>query len=431
MDIGTNKMKVFVARQAIFNRRGNSVGYELLYRDGAKNCFPEGVDPNTATSRLILNTHLNLGINTFTQGKAALINFGEESILQGLPKMLPVKGVIIEVLEDVTPSDEVYEALRELFHMGYTIALDDFVFGREWVRFLNVVKLVKIDVQKTPLNTVVKLVNALKKRKNIRLLAEKIETEEEFIQAKEMGFSFFQGYYFGKPHMKETRDIDSQQHILLAIYNEVMSENFDLAKIERLFSQDAGIVFKLLRYINSGAFKNSTPIVSVKNAINYLGLVNMRKFISLLVTGSLNPEKPIELIEQSMVRAKFCESLAGMTSTPKDSAFFVGLLSKLDAILDQPMARILNELNVATEIEEALIGEESTVSEDGLMLKRNLHAVECHEKGLWSATRIACAKIRVNHNDMPDVYRSSVEWVGDFMKYNRQSDNYSVKKEVA
>lgn len=424
-------MKVFVARQPIFNNRGNSVGYELLYRDGAKNCFPKGVDPNTATSRLILNTHLNLGLNTFTHGKVALINFGEESILQGLPKMLPVKGVIIEVLEDVTPSDEVYAALRELFHMGYTIALDDFVFGREWVRFLNVTKLIKIDVQKTPLKTVVKLVEALKKRPNIRLLAEKIETEEELLQAKEMGFAFFQGYYFGKPHMKEARDIDSQQHILLSIYNEVMREDFNIARVEHLFSQDAGIVFKLLRYINSGTFKNSMPIVSVRNAINYLGLENIRRFISLLVTGSLNPNKPVELIEQSMVRAKFCETLAEKNKSPKDPAFFVGLLSKLDAILDQPMARILKELNVATQIEEALLGEENNISDEGLMLKRTLHAVECHEEGLWRPTQIACAKIRINYEEMPDAYKSSIQWVNEFMNYNYQDDNCVMKKEVA
>jgi len=415
-------MKVFVARQAIFNRRGNAVGYELLYRDGAKNCFPEGVDGNTATSRLILNTHLNLGINTFTQGKVALINFGEDSILQGLPKMLPPKQVIIEVLEDVTPSDEVYEALRELFNMGYTIALDDFVFGKAWVRFLNLTKLVKIDIQKTPLRTITSLINALKKRPSIKLLAEKIETEEEYQEAQQHGFSFFQGYYFGKPHMKESKDIDSQQHILLSIYKEAMSENFNIKKIEALFSQDAGVVFKLLRYINSGSFKNSMPITSVRSAINYLGVDNMRRFISLLVTGSINPDKPVELVQQSMVRAKFCETLAEKANVPKDPAFFVGLLSKLDAILDQPMARILAELNVAPEIEEALIGEDSSISDDGLKLKQTLKAVTVYETGMWRQTQKACAVLRLNDTIMPEIHKTSTEWVNQFMNDSFQND---------
>lgn len=425
-------MKVFVARQAIFNRRGNTVGYELLYRDGARNCFPQGVDADTATSRIILNTHLNLGINTFTQGKVALINFGEESILQGLPKMLTAKNVIIEVLEDVTPSDEVYNALRELFHMGYKIALDDFIFSKKWVRFLNVTKLVKIDVQKTPLEKITKVVEILKKRPNIRLLAEKIETESEYKQAVDMGFSFFQGYYFGKPHMKIAQDIDSQQHILLAIYREVMNENFNIKRIENLFSQDAGVVFKLLRYINSGNFKKSMPITSVRSAINYLGVDNMRRFISLLVTGSINPKKPVALIEQSMVRAKFCETVAEEIKTDKDPAFFVGLLSKLDAILDQPMAKILTELNVASEIEEALIGEDSTISEKGLLLKRTLDAVVKHEEGSWRATQKSCAKIKFNSEKMPDIFRSSIEWVNEFMCTSYHNDNEEVRlKEIA
>jgi EAL and modified HD-GYP domain-containing signal transduction protein len=415
-------MNVFVARQPIFNRGGNTAGYELLYRDGAKNCFPEGVDANAATSRLILNTHLNLGLNTFTQGKTALINFGEESILQGLPKMLPPKSVIIEVLEDVTPSDEVYNALRELFHMGYQIALDDFVFSRDWIRFLNISKIVKIDIQKTPLHTITKLVSAIKQRPNIRLLAEKVETEEELNLAKKMGFRFFQGYFFGKPHMKEAKDINSQQHILLAIYKEAMSENFNVKNIERLFSQDTGVVFKLLRYINSGNFKNVTPITSVRSAINYLGINNMKRFISLLVTGSINSSKPAALIEQSMVRAKFCEKVADEIDVPRDPAFFVGLLSKLDAILDQPMARILAELNVATEIEDALIGEEKSISEDSLMLRRTLDAVVTHESGMWRATQKACAKIRFDDKKMPELYKGSVQWVDEFMNYNYHNE---------
>ena len=201
--------------------------------------------------------------------------------------------------------------------------------------------------------------------------------------------------------------------------------------MEKLFSQDAGIVFKLLRYINSGSFKNSTPIVSVRSAINYLGMDNMRRFISLLVTGSLNPNKPVELIQQSMVRAKFCENLADKMRSSKDPAFFVGLLSKLDAILDQPMARILNELNVAKEIEEALIGEENSISDEGLHLKKTLNAVISHEKGAWRATQIACAKIRVNYDDMPDMYKNSMEWVSEFISYNYQDDKSKSEKAVA
>ena len=158
----------------------------------------------------------------------------------------------------------------------------------------------------------------------------------------------------------------------------------------------------------------------------------MRRFISLLVTGSINPKKPVALIEQSMVRAKFCETVAEEIKTDKDPAFFVGLLSKLDAILDQPMAKILTELNVASEIEEALIGEDSTISEKGLLLKRTLDAVVKHEEGSWRATQKSCAKIKFNSEKMPDIFRSSIEWVNEFMCTSYHNDNEEVRlKEIA
>jgi len=144
-------MKVYTARQAILNRKENVVAYELLYRGGPENFFPQ-IDPHKATSKLIIRTHLNQGIGLITDNKPALINFPEESILSCLPLILPPKQVMIEILETVSPSDEVYQACKVLYHQGYHLALDDFVYKPEWNRFFNLMKLIKFDIQATSLS---------------------------------------------------------------------------------------------------------------------------------------------------------------------------------------------------------------------------------------------------------------------------------------
>ena len=176
-------MKVFTARQAILNRKEQVIAYELLFRDGPENLFPQ-IDAHEATSKLIIRTHLNEGIRPMTGGKPALINFSEESLLCGLPLLLPSDQIMIEILEDTNPSEEVYQACRELYHKGYSLALDDFIYKPEWGRFLNLVKLIKFDLMQTPLEKIAPLVEKLKTRKKLKLLAEKVETKEEVVPPK-------------------------------------------------------------------------------------------------------------------------------------------------------------------------------------------------------------------------------------------------------
>ena len=142
-------MKIYTARQAILNRKQQTVAYELFFREGIENAFPRNIDPNVATSRLLLNQHFNIGFKSIANGKRALINFSEQGLLQGIPSLLPPNDIIIEVLEDVTPSDEVYAACRELFHKGYRMALDDFLYHENWERFINFARLIKFDIRRT------------------------------------------------------------------------------------------------------------------------------------------------------------------------------------------------------------------------------------------------------------------------------------------
>jgi len=401
-------MKVYTARQAILNRKENVVAYELLYRGGPENIFP-AIDPHKATSKLVMRTHLNQGLAVVTSGKPALINFSEESLLTGLPLILPPKEVMIEILETVTPSEEVYQACLTLYHQGYHLALDDFVYKPEWNRFLKIVKLIKFDIQATPLDEIAPLIHKLRSRKNLKVLAEKIETKEEFLQAKKLGFHFFQGYYFCKPEMSENKEIDSSHVVLVKLMQECVSMQLNINRLTDLFSRDVALSFKLFKYINSGVLPLTQKVTSIKNALVYLGEEETKKLILLLSAGILAKDKPQELIRMAIVRAKFCELMTKKTMPELgDAGFMVGLFSLLGAILDAPLQKILATLPLAPEVISAL-------THDGpSSLKYILNSVSCYEQGSWYKTKRNAEMVRVNYDELTGYYQSALVWANKY-----------------
>lgn len=357
-------MQVYTARQAILNNKRQVIAYELLFRDGKENKFPAHVPPDTATAKLLLNSYISIGLESITEGKPALVNFPTAMLRDHLMYMVPYKNIIVEVLETVEPNDENYEVLRTLFHKGFALALDDFVYSPAWDRFLPFIKLIKFDIIETPLETLGPLVHKFKASK-IKLLAEKVETYEEFRLAKAMGFDFYQGYFFCKPDIMVGTDIDSSQHFLLSIYAEVMKDDFSYQQVELFLEQDVGLTYKLLRFVNSSLFERKQEITSIKQAIVFLGEVQMRKFVCLLVTAQLNPDKPVALMQTTITRARMCELIAKVMGLGKiaDAAFLTGLFSTIDAILDRPMSSIMDALPLSHEIKEALIDHDGSLSE--------------------------------------------------------------------
>lgn len=396
-------MKVFVARQPIFNKKQQVVAYELLFRDGTSNSFPNIAD-DRATARMIMDNQLNLGTRYLTSGKKALINIGPDSLKQELSYFLPPRDVILELLETIRPTQENYEYVRALFHSDYRLALDDFEYSKEWEPFLTLIRLVKFDILATPLCEIEHTVNKLKKRKNLKLLAEKVETLEEFELAKSMGFNFFQGYFFAQPRVIEQNDIEINYAIALLIYAEVLRPNLNINKIAELFAQDTALAYKLLRLMNSGVFPIKSRIESLKQALVYLGDERVRKFVGLIMTAHVAHMKPSELTRLSIVRSRFCELIAKkMAPTNANSAFLVGLFSLLDAILDKPMEVVVNKLPFPELIQEALLGKPN-------ILYYILNVVKAYEKGSWWSLQEACLLINLSDDCLPDFHQAAIRW---------------------
>ena len=396
-------MQVFVARQAIFNRRQHVVAYELLFRNSTDNFFPN-IDESVATAKLIMENQLNFGTRHITSGKKALINIGPDSLKMDLCTFLPSNDVVLELLEDIEPTEENYQLCRNLFHKNYVLALDDFVYEPKWDRFLKFIKLIKFDIQITPLKQLNGLIAELKKHKKIKLLAEKIETTEDFQLAHKMGFDYFQGYFFAKPLVIKQKDIDMNHALALSIYAQAMKENPNINTIASLFQLDTALAFKLLRLINSGVFPVQKEIESIRQALVYLGQEHIRKFVSLIITAHVSKSKPAELVKMCIIRARFCELLAQKVAPSQaNSAFLTGLFSLLDAILDRPMAQLLEKLPFPDEIKSALMAEKNT-------LFYILETVKAYESGSWWALEKAVVLLNTSSDGLPKLYENALSW---------------------
>lgn len=404
-------MKVYTARQAIYNRKQNVVAYELLFRDGPENFFPE-VETNSATSKLLLDSHFNQGLEKITSGKPALINYPEKALIEQLPTMLPPNKAMVEILECVPPSAEVYEACRTLVHKGYKLVLDDFKYKPEWEPFLKLIRLIKFDLQDTSFDEIELLLPKLRQYKNLKLLAEKIETQEQFDKAKALGIDFFQGYYFCSPHIVEQNDVDTNKSVVYAMYQETLKPNVNYTKLSEYFERDTALAYKLLKFINSGLFPVRDPISSIKQALVYLGNNQVKKFVNLIITAHVAEHKPEELTQMSIVRAKFCEQIAEKVLPSRtEESFILGLFSLLDAILDKPMTDIVQQLPLTEDLSAALIGHENP-------LGNILGVVKSYESASWSQMRRACARFRMDQDELPEFYQAAITWADQYKHSN-------------
>ena len=349
-------MYFYAARQPILDKNKNLYGYELLFRDSIDNVFPD-IDGDVATSKMIEASQFNHGISEFTANKPAFINFTLETMSKGYPELLTCDEVVVEILETIKPGKKLLALCKGLFEKGYTLALDDYEHQKVWQHFYPFIKIIKIDLQQTSFDQVKVIKEAISAFPHIQLLAEKVETHEEYNQALEHGFELFQGFFFAKPEMVKSKNLSPSQIAMAELLYETSKPDLDLEGITSVFERDVTLSYKLLRYANSAIFRRRSEIATIKQALVILGSSELKRFIGLMFAVNINPDKPSELINVSMTRAKFCELMAKEAKENVDVsiAFLTGLLSMIDAILDEDIASILEKLPLAQEIKDTLL----------------------------------------------------------------------------
>ncbi len=355
-------MEIFVARQPILDRNLRTYGYELLCRTGATGGC-RNTDPVAATSSLIANTYLSIGADRILGGHKAFINFPRDLLVNGFASVMPGADMVIEVLESVAPDEEVLAACRRLKQEGFRIALDDFVRKPEKEPFLEVAHFVKVDFRVTsPADC--RAMAAEFSRRGIQMIAEKLETPEEYERAREMRYTYFQGFFFAKPQVVAMREIPRNRLTGLRLLQELQRPSLDFNQVAKLAETDLSVTHKLLRYVNSAAFDFRGHIESIQHALMVLGEKEVRKVLSLALVTGLAVDKPPELTRTALSRGRLCEAIAGRSSLASRSqeCFLMGMFSLLDAMIDRPMAKLARELGLAPDVQAALAGEAASDS---------------------------------------------------------------------
>jgi EAL and modified HD-GYP domain-containing signal transduction protein len=400
-------MDVYVARQPIFNKNKKIYGYELLFREGPANFF-SGIDGNTATSKVLSNSFFTIGMEKITGNKLAFVNFTRDLLIRYVPMLFPNNIMVVEILEDVEPEEDVIAVCQDIASKGYHIALDDFFFRSEMEPLIAVANIVKIDFRATSWDNIGKYVEKLSTR-HTYLLAEKVETHEEFQKALGMGFHYFQGYFFSKPEVLAGKDITSAQMNLLEIMAEVNNDDFKFRKVERIIERDVAISYKLLRYINSAYFRRVNEIYSISQAIVLLGENGIRSFLSLIAMTRLASDKPDELIRSSIIRAKFCELIGKMSraNVKPSELFTLGLFSSIDAILDDTMESLMAKLPLSEALKSALIHGKGALS-------NYLDLAMSYEKGDWGRVSELQASMNLDEDQLPLYFIEALSWADAF-----------------
>nr|WP_319395681.1 HDOD domain-containing protein [uncultured Desulfobacter sp.] len=403
-------MDIFVARQPVFTSDKKLFGYELLFRLSLDNVFPD-IDGSVATSGVLANTFFSFGLDEILSGKPGLINFTRDLLLKQTPLLFPKEHIIIEVLENIEPEPEIIEALKAFKSHGFKIALDDFIYDQKFNEMIQLCDFIKFDITATPLDTLAPILASLKdKLDHITLLCEKVETHQEFEQAKAMGFELFQGYFFSKPEIISNKSLATNQVTNLKLLNEVSKQEPALDAIEGMIKNDVGISFKLLTFINSAYFNRPAAVDTVKEAITFLGLQELKKFIYVVVVSGINPGKPNELIRFSLIKARMCEQCAHVLRTrfTPEELFTVGLFSTMDAILDMPMEEILEKIALSEKIKDALLGKNRIFNQlDDLITN--------FEQGHWDHTRFRGEKDSKLIQKLPAFYLDALKMADAFL----------------
>lgn len=407
----------FVARQPIFDRQLKIVGYELLFRSGSDNFFDELQDQEHASSRALFDSFFLFGMSELAGGKRLFINFTRKLLLSGVTTLLPRELVVIELLETIEPDSEILSVCKELKRKGFILALDDFVFRPEFRMLIEFLDIVKIDFMETKGEERKEIFQKIG-RKNMKFLAEKIETVEDFNQAVELGYSYFQGYFFCKPIVFSTQDIPSLKSNLLMLIDKIYQPGINLIEVEKIITRDVSLAYKLFRFINSTAFGLTNEVRSIVHALTLMGFKELRKWISMVVLTQLSNEEPDGLMVDSIIRAQLSKLIAENIGMKERGAefFLMGLFSLIDVFINRTMEDILRELPISKDIKEGLLEGKGVFGDV-------LHFVKSYEKGDWDIIFEVSSKLKLDEEIIPELYFNTIVWANALNKNSSKQEN--------
>lgn len=390
-------MTFFAARQPILDVKRHVIGYELLFRDSMENVFPDA-DQDAATAKIIDEFQHHLGLNNLSNNKLAFVNFTLSSLRKGYPLVLDKERIVIEILESVKPDSALLDICINLKKQGYKIALDDYQHSQQWCPFLSIVDIIKVDFQLSTPAQVVEISEICKDLPNLALLAEKIETYDEFQCAADLGFSYFQGYFFNKPEMIKRPSLAPSQLSLARLVTLFSHPQPDINKMIKTVKADLQLSYRLLKFCQY-AMAPQIAFDNIDQLFEEIDHIELQRYLSLLLTAQLADNKPTELTRMANHRAFFCEQVCALTTfaDKQSAAFLVGMFSLLGAMLDADLAEVVSDLSLSQDIIQALLHKQGPLSE---LLNLCIH----FEQGNWSLVMEAANLLGITIQQANDSY---------------------------
>lgn len=399
-----------VARQAIYDKKQRVIAYELLFREGNNNCFPD-VSPDEATSTILISSHLSVGLENLTNHKLIFINFHSDTLIKRFPTSLDVDKVVIEIVETVDITDELIDACSRISKLGYKLALDDYDFDPKWDPLLELCHYVKIEMKLINIHDYL-FIDKLRdlQDQGKELIVERIEDLKEFEQLKEIGIDYFQGFFLSRPEMIKHKDISVSLNSVVQLLKLSLAESLDLKKINQIFETDVGLSFKLMRFINNPMNAKSQKIKSLSHALVYLGEQELKKFIAMLALANIKGNKPLELISVSLFRAEFCKMVTSelIGTRQNQDSFLLGLFSLIDALLDMSMDQVMQKLPFEQEIKDVLC-EKQTSSQ----LKLAYQICIAFEQGNWQTIEHLSSQTDITIPSLFSHFYQAMKWADE------------------
>ena len=397
-----------VARQPIFDKSLKIYAYELLFRGDALDVFGQ-FDHDKATSSVLYDGLFAVGLESLTHGKSAFVNFSRGMLTNEITENLPKDHITIEILENVEPDALVLAVCDKLRKAGYQLALDDFPEAVQPNPLVQMADIIKVDI----LNSPEQHCREVPKRfagANRVFLAEKVETYEQYRKAVDWGYTLFQGYFFCRPQLIDTREIRGNKLVYFQLLKAMQDPDITMENLERIIHQDVSLSFAIIKYINSAAVGLRSKVQSVKHALTLLGMKKIREFSTLILFKRLGEDKPSELVVNSLIRGRFSELLAAHSGLKAKSgeAFLIGIFSLIDALLDRPMDTIVTELNLSEEITAALLRKPSP-------LTSILETVIAYEQADWENYDASAKPLGATDEATQEIYFSAVAWAEEIV----------------
>ena len=395
----------YVARQPILDLRARVHGYELLFRAGRETAFRG--DGDHATRTMLDNTVI-FGLEKLTGGLPAFVNCTRESLTDSLVHVLPPSMTVLEILENLEPTPSLIAACRKLKTEGFRIALDDFTWKPDFDSLVELADYIKVDFIQTGIQERRMLLKRLEKH-TVALVAEKIETQEEYKQACQEGFTLFQGYYFCRPALLENRKIPTNSISHIEIMQHLRNSSIDVRKLTGLLKRDPSLTYRLLRLVNSPMCAIRQEVRSIQSALIAVGEDTFRRIAMLAIASELNTGQPAEILRMAFVRGRFCELAAALCELDPTEQYLLGLLSLLPAMLRISMQQLAPDLPMRDEIREAMLGEANAES----VLLRWL---ESHERGDWDACDEVALAHHLDREILAACYAEALLWAEDGLR---------------